>query len=155
MMSAGIKRLVLMMVVCCGYMSNGIADQMNDNAMVNDIVRYVNQYRIQHGLSPLSLNTVLSKAAAQHSLDMAQHKVSFGHDGFEQRMTYARQHIANGQGGAENVAYNYKTAKIVVDGWINSSGHRHNILGHYDLTGVGIVRDKLGKPYFTQLFLKA
>ena len=46
------------------------------------------------------------------------------------------------------------TAKIVVDGWIKSPGHRQNIVGRYNLTGIGIVRDRAGKLYYTQLFVR-
>jgi hypothetical protein len=41
-----------------------------------------------------------------------------------------------------------------VDGWIKSPGHRHNIVGRYNLTGIGIVRDSAGKLYYTQLFAR-
>ncbi len=126
-----------------------------DQKMVADILEYVNAYRVQHGLSTLTLNTFLSQEARYHSTDMAKHRMKFGHDGFSERIAYAHQKIPNSQFGAENVAFNYKTAKIVVDGWMNSSGHKRNILGHYNLTGIGIARDSAGKPYFTQIFLKS
>ncbi|PJD90779.1 MAG: SCP-like extracellular [Legionella sp.] len=114
----------------------------------------MNQFRVGHGLNPLHMNSVLTKEAMSHSIDMAKHRVNFGHDGFSQRMEHLHQHIATAQSGAENVAFNYKTAKIVADGWIHSPGHRRNILGHYDQTGIGIAYDTSGRPYFTQLFLK-
>jgi uncharacterized protein YkwD len=58
------------------------------------------------------------------------------------------------EGGAENVAYNYKNAQDVVRNWIASSGHRRNIEGNYNLTGIGLARDRRGKLYFTQIFLR-
>lgn len=120
-----------------------------------DILIYINQFRVQKGLPKLQMNPFLSQEAKQHSADMATHRMAFGHEGFTQRMSHLQKKIQSAQGGAENVAYNYKTAKIVAEGWINSPGHRRNILGHYNQTGIGIVRDKSGRPYFTQLFLKA
>ena len=84
---------------------------------------------------------------------MASHAVPFGHTGFNRRIAHLYHAIDNANAGAENVAYNYKTAKIVVDGWIHSPGHRKNIVGRYNLTGIGIVRDKAGKLYYTQLFV--
>ena len=153
----GKKRYILWVLlgIYCGIIlaSSHVATG-TDEKMVADILGYVNQYRIQHGLSTLTLNTVLSQEATYHSADMAKHRLGFGHDGFAQRIANAHQKIPNSQAGAENVAFNYKTAKIVVDGWMNSSGHKRNILGHYNLTGIGIVRDSAGKPYFTQIFLK-
>ncbi len=126
----------------------------NDSQLAEEILVYVNQYRVQHGLSKLMMNPVLTKQATQHSRDMANHLMPFGHDGFNTRMNHVHQHIQYALSGAENVAFNYKTAKIVVDGWIHSPGHRRNIMGNYNLTGIGIARDKQGKPYFTQMFLR-
>ncbi len=122
--------------------------------LAEDILVFINQFRLSHGLSKLQMNPLLIKEATQHSSDMAMHRVAFGHDGFAQRIKYLQQHIKTAQGGAENVAYNYKTAKIVAEGWISSPGHRRNILGSYNQTGIGIVKDKYGKLYFTQIFLK-
>ncbi len=123
--------------------------------MADEILVYVNQYRAQHGLSKLTMNNAISQEAARHSRDMAVHALPFGHDGFNQRIRYLHEHIVDSSSGAENVAYNYKTARIVVDGWIKSPGHRQNIMGHYNLTGIGIAHDKAGKIYYTQLFLRA
>ncbi len=136
------------------WMMAGAQATTNDQQLAEEILVYVNQYRMQHGLTKLAMNPVLTKEAAQHSRDMANHALPFGHDGFNQRMKDAHKRIANSLSGAENVAYNYKTAKIVVDGWIHSPGHRRNIMGHYNLTGIGIARDTQGKPYFTQMFLR-
>jgi len=125
-----------------------------DDSMANEILVYINQYRSQHGLSRLTMNPILSQEAAQHSQDMARHALPFGHDGFSSRMDHLHHHVPNATNGAENVAYNYKTAKIVADGWIKSPGHRQNIVGHYNQTGIGIARDSQGKLYYTQLFLR-
>ncbi len=119
-----------------------------------EVFAYVNQYRVSHGLRPLVMNEAANQQARQHSLEMAKHQVPFGHDGFQRRMTHLHRDIQDIEGGAENVAYHYKTAKIVVDGWIKSAGHRHNIEGRYDTTGIGIVRDGQGRLYFTQLFVR-
>lgn len=146
---------VLLGIYCSAMMASTLPTMNADQKMVADILVYVNQYRVQHGLPNLTLNPILSQEATHHSADMATHRMGFGHDGFAQRIEHAHQKIPNSQAGAENVAFNYKTAKIVVDGWMNSWGHKRNILGHYNLTGIGIVRDSAGKPYFTQMFLNA
>lgn len=125
-----------------------------ETVMTQDIVRYINEYRKSRGLSALTLNSKISHEAKNHSEDMARHRVSFGHDGFQTRMDHLYSNIQHSRGGAENVAYNYKTAKIVVANWIKSPGHRQNIVGNYDLTGVGIARDVAGKIYYTQLFVR-
>ena len=56
---------------------------------------------------------------------------------------------------SENVAMNNSPipAQVAVRGWINSEGHKKNMEGDYDLTGVGIARSRNGSWYFTQIFV--
>lgn len=122
--------------------------------MQQDIVSYLNQYRVKHGLRPLIINQAITTEATLHSQEMAKHQIPFGHDGFSKRIAHLYQVIKQANGGAENVAYNYKTAKIVAEGWLKSPGHRKNIMGNYHLTGVGIAYDEKGKIYYTQLFIR-
>lgn len=118
-----------------------------------EVLQYVNQYRAAHGMPTLVMNEAANREARRHSQDMANHAVPFGHVGFDQRMKHLYRSIDDARGGAENVAYNYKTARIVVDGWIKSPGHHRNLMGRYNMTGIGIVRDKAGRLYYTQLFV--
>lgn len=118
------------------------------------ILFYVNQYRQKHGLMPLQMSKVISQEAEKHSRDMAAHRVPFGHQYFSQRIKRVFDQLKFPRGGAENVAYNYKDGKTVVEQWLTSPGHRHNIEGHYNLTGIGLARDKGGKLYFTQIFVR-
>ncbi|ARG98901.1 SCP-like extracellular [Legionella micdadei] len=114
----------------------------------------MNEYRAKHGLKPLKLDSLMSKEAAKHSRDMARHAIPFGHKNFDKRIHRIFAKIKQCQGGAENVAYNYKDGKDVVRNWLTSPGHRRNIVGNYNLTGIGLARDKKGKLYFTQIFLR-
>lgn len=150
-----VLRFVVVMSLFLSMVTATHAQPVQKDVLAEDILVYINQFRVRQGLPRLRMNPLLTQEAAQHSADMATHKVAFGHDGFEERIAHLKNKIQTAQGGAENVAYNYKTAKIVAEGWINSPGHRRNILGHYTQTGIGIVRDESGKLYFTQLFLKA
>lgn len=119
------------------------------------ILAYVNQYRIQHGLTALEMNPVISKEAQNHSQAMAMHTLPFGHSHFNDRIHRIFDQVKrNPRAGAENVAYNYKTAKILVENWLTSPGHKRNIVGNYRLTGIGVAWDKEGKPYYTQIFLR-
>lgn len=141
------------LVLC--MLSAGLSQAATDDQrLAAETLGYINQYRIQHGLPQLVMDPVLSREAAKHSQAMASHALPFGHDGFSQRIQHLHAAIPQSSSGAENVAYNYKTAKIVVDGWIHSPGHRQNIVGHYNLTGIGIARDSQNRPYYTQLFLR-
>ena len=40
-----------------------------------------------------------------------------------------------------------------VDGWIKSDGHRQNMEGNYNLTGIGVAMNPQGEYYFTQIFI--
>lgn len=124
--------------------------------MAGAILYYVNQYREQHHLKPLTMNATMSKEAHKHSQHMANHALPFGHQGFLNRIQRCFKQFNQKSGpGAENVAYNYKSAKQVVAGWIRSPGHLRNIRGNYNLTGIGIARNKYEKLYFTQLFMRS
>ena len=147
-----LRKIGALLMVGCLYVSTVSASQ--SSAMAEDILMYINQYRARQGLAKLKMNPILSEEAMKHSVDMATHRVAVGHDGFYKRMARLHQRIETAQSGAENVAFNYKTAKIVSDGWIASRGHRHNIVGHYDQTGIGIAYENQGRPYFTKFFLK-
>lgn len=127
--------------------------QANQVSMEQEVLSYINQYRIQHGLSALINNQALSQEAAKHSADMAQHRLPFGHDRFNQRVSKLMKQLPRVNASAENVAYAYKNAEDVVNNWLKSPGHRHNIQGNYNLTGIGIAKDTQGKLYYTQLFM--
>lgn len=116
----------------------------------------INRVREQHGLAPLKAWTQLSDCARGHSQNMAAEKCAFGHDGFDQRADHMRS-VATLSSFAENVAYSQyydDPVKIAVDGWMKSKGHRENILGDFEETGVGVAHSKEGKFYITQLFAK-
>jgi len=53
----------------------------------------------------------------------------------------------------ENIAAGQRTPEIVVDAWMNSPGHRANILSpNFSKIGVGYVTNSSGRPYWTQIF---
>lgn len=119
-----------------------------------EILAQVNSYRQQHHLSPLKMNRAMSMQAKIHSTNMAKHHLPFGHANFLKRVKALRKEIKNPGAAAENVAFNYKDAHHVVKNWLLSPGHKKNIVGNYNLTGIGIARDALGRIYFTQMFMK-
>jgi uncharacterized protein YkwD len=118
------------------------------------ILADVNAYRKQRHLQPLKMDARISKQAQIHSINMAQHRLPFGHINFLKRVHIVHKEIKNSGAASENVAYNYKDAHDVVKNWLQSPGHKRNIVGNYDLTGLGIARDAKGRMYFTQMFFK-
>lgn len=119
---------------------------------VQQILDGVNHYRLLHLKAPLKLNEKMCQIAATHSQDMAKKVCPFGHTGWDKRFARIRQNVPNSMQAGENVAYGYKDIDSVVKGWINSSGHRANILGRYNLTGIAIAYDERHRPYYTQIF---
>lgn len=117
----------------------------------------INQYRVEQGLQPLTLSDIITTQARNHSSDMADGSVPFSHDGFQERVDAISAQIPIA-GAAENVAMNSgysDPARIAYDGWLKSEGHRENIEGNYDLTGIGVSQSTSGAYYLTQLFAKS
>jgi uncharacterized protein YkwD len=117
----------------------------------------INAYRAAKGLGSLAWNDKIAAQAREHSRDMACGVTAFGHDGFDRRLHVLVKTIA-WSGAAENVFMSLNVqdpAAAAVGGWLDSPGHRENIEGDYDLTGVGIARSSNGSLYFTQIFLKS
>ena len=138
--------------------SNFIAATQQDSELDNlaqQVHQQVNKYRASVDLPPLKLNTQISEQAQIHSENMAQQKVEFGHQGFDSRIEALKNNIAYRR-AAENVAYNQGYRDPVseaVTGWIKSEGHRQNMVGNYNLTGIGVAKNKQGEYYFTQIFI--
>lgn len=125
-------------------------------AIEKSVHQQINQYRGKKGLPPLKINSKISKIARQHSQNMANKEVSFGHNGSSFRYNKVSK-VVDYRGVAENVFYNQgymNPGKTAVTGWIKSSGHRRNIEGKYQVTGIGVARSSRGEYYFTQLFVK-
>lgn len=117
----------------------------------------VNEHRRAMGLQPLAYDARIAAVARRHSEDMAAGRVPAGHDGFDARRRAIAKTIPL-RGIAENVAYNdyplSRTVPAAVSGWLGSRGHRENIEGGYETTGVGIAGDGRGTWYYTQIFVR-
>ncbi|GLY76645.1 CAP domain-containing protein [Actinoallomurus iriomotensis] len=118
----------------------------------NLAVQLTNQQRAKHGCSALRVNVDLRTAARAHSRDMRVRHY-FEHNSPDGKTPWDRIKAAGySQPGAENIAMGYATAQAVVTGWMNSPGHRANIL-NCSLKAVGIgVEYGSGGPWWTQDF---
>ncbi|WP_119079679.1 CAP domain-containing protein [Chitinophaga alhagiae] len=125
----------------------------NTGDVEEDILYYVNKYRKSKGLPALKMNETINVEARSHSKAMANGRTGFGHDGFESRVDDISKKLGRVSGAAENVAYGNLSAEAVVDGWIKSPGHRRNMLGNFNLIGIGAARGKGNIVYFTQIFI--
>ena len=119
--------------------------------------RLVNEHRTSQGLKPLAFNPDISAIARHHSRNMASGRVGFGHGGIESRRQEIVAFIAQA-GVGENVAANNgessRAGDMAVTDWLESPGHRRNIEGSYELTGVGVAQGPNGMYHFTQLFVR-
>lgn len=117
------------------------------------LVELTNRERAEAGLPPLRPESRLATAAREHSANMArQQKMDHVLDdkGPTERVRDAGY---DGFGWGENIAFGQQTPAQAIEVWMNSPGHRANILGEqYTHIGVGIVRDRRGIPYYTQVF---
>jgi len=115
----------------------------------------VNRYRQYRNLPPLAVDPAISAQAKAHSEEMARSS-NMNHDGFNQRAELVSKTIVY-RSVAENVAFNAGHGQpdlVAVKGWIASPGHQRNMLGQYDLTGIGVVQNAKGEYYFTQIFIR-
>jgi len=133
-----------------------IPDIRSTQAQENEVARLVNVERSKVGLSPLKLNWELSRVARVKSQDMSD-KNYFSHNSptFGSTFSLIGKYGIVYSAAGENIAYGYSTPAAVMNGWMNSPGHRANILGkQYNQIGVGMVKNSKGQIYWTQVFIK-
>lgn len=97
--------------------------------LISQVVAITNEFRNQNGLLPLQPNSQLNAAAQTHTENMAVQDF-FNHTGRDGSSPGSRMSAAGYQWSraAENIAVGYSTAAEVVKGWIESPGHRANML---------------------------
>lgn len=116
------------------------------------VVELVNAYRAQYGLSALTADWELARVARYKSQDMHD-RGYFAHNSptYGTPFDMIRRFGLSYRTAGENIAKGYATPQAVVNGWMNSSGHRANILnGSFTKIGVGYVADG---HIWTQLFI--
>lgn len=118
-----------------------------------EVIRLVNEIRTANGLKTLTYDWELSRVARYKSQDMKDNKY-FSHTSpvYGSPFQMIRNFGISFRSAGENIAKGYATPQAVVNGWMNSSGHRANILnGSYTHIGVGYVA---GGNYWTQMFIR-
>lgn len=115
------------------------------------VIEFVNIERSKEGLSPLENHTVLSQVARMKSQDMYENDY-FAHESptYGSPFEMMDQFDISSSRSGENIAMGQRTSEQVVDSWMNSPGHRKNILGDYTHIGVGYVETR---NIWTQMFI--
>jgi uncharacterized protein YkwD len=114
------------------------AEDKNRADFATEVIRLVNEERAKAGLEALTSQSQLADAAQKHSIDMGckffmDHTGSDGSSPFDRMVEFGYPYST----AAENVAAGFATPAEVMTGWMNSAGHRANIL-NADFTEIGI-----------------
>lgn len=136
-----------------GVPSQPSVDESN-SSFVSQVVALVNEERAKAGLSPLSVDSSVAAAASTRAKEI---ETSFSHtrpDG-SSFSTALTQNGVSFRSSGENIAYGQRTPQEVMKGWMNSQGHRANILNKdFTTIGVGYHQNSAGTGYWTQLFTR-
>ena len=129
----------------------GCGDQLE-----REQLQELNSDRVANGLQVLQCDSRLVMVAREHSHDMVSRQF-FAHtnpDGEQPWDRLNRNGVTEWRRVGENIAYGFSNAAEVQEGWMNSPGHRENILEDFTHAGVGIFVDGQGLIYWTQMFAR-
>lgn len=122
----------------------------------NEVFQIVNEERRRVGLSELTFDTDITNVARTKSQDFIKNNY-FSHNSPEYGSPFEmlRSFGINYSAAAENIASGQNTAEEAMRHWMNSAGHRANILNStFNKIGVGVARDNNGNLYWTQMFVR-
>lgn len=112
-------------------------------------VQRINRVRARNGLDPVRLHRCLTDDAAQPWARRMAKTGDFRH----QQLNDVQKKCTRFGWMGENIAYGYPTVPTVMEAWMDSSGHRENILRpQFTHVGIGIKRDPSGRRYWVQNF---
>lgn len=136
--------------------SKPVALSSNIGAYEQQVVDLANKERAAAGLSALKVNTKLAGMAEKKAEDLRDNHY-FDHNSpvYGSPFDMMRQFGISYQSAGENIAKGQRTPEEVMNGWMNSPGHRANILNSsYTEIGVGYVTDGNGTGYWVQEFIR-
>lgn len=126
--------------------------ESDDEEFTDEVLRLVNIEREKNGLSPLEFDETLQQAAQVRAEELTVYYDHTRPDGSSCFTVLDDFNIPLSAAG-ENIAAGYYSPASVVEGWMNSPGHRANILGNYKYLGVGVAYGGDYGIYWTQLFV--
>ncbi|HBL6448524.1 TPA: sporulation protein [Clostridioides difficile] len=125
------------------------------SAYQKEVVDLVNIERAKAGLNPLTLDSSISNVATKKSQDMIDDNY-FSHNSptYGSPFDMLKKFGISYKTAGENIAMGQKTPKEVVNAWMNSEGHRKNIMNpNFSKIGVGVAQKSGGSIYWTQIFV--
>ncbi|PKH68385.1 CAP domain-containing protein [Flavobacterium sp. ALD4] len=118
-----------------------------------ETMKLINNYRVSIGLSSLEKINYISGESEGHNNYMITNNV-VNHDGFVNRSENIIKTLGAKTVG-ENIAYNYSSPQAAVNAWLNSPGHKENMVGNFTHFGISIRENAVtGKKYYTNIFAK-
>ena len=156
-------------VLCTGFLAScasgpvttavPMSASSSEKSLTTRLLDDVNAYRASKGAKPLVRNPGLDRMAQEHCEFLRLNRGKFSiqgtnvsHDGFESRCLKARQ-LFNMPTMGENVAAMHSTStSALVKAWANSPGHDFTMKAEWEQTGIGLLVDKDGTLFATQVF---
>lgn len=138
-----------------GSDNNSSSNSNSFAAYQQEVVDLVNKERAKYGLTALKSNSSLSNVATIKSQDMIN-KNYFSHTSptYGSPFDMMKQFGISYNTAGENIAMGQKTPSEVVTAWMNSEGHRANILNsNFKEIGIGIAKNSKGQLYWIQMFI--
>ncbi|ABX42308.1 CAP domain-containing protein [Lachnoclostridium phytofermentans] len=132
--------------------NDGGSESKTDLSYAEQVVKLVNEERAKNGLSPLTIDKSVESAALVRSKEIEK---SFSHTrpNGSTFSTALKEQGVNYMAAGENIAWGQKSPEEVMQAWMNSEGHRANILNaKFTKIGVGYYQNSNGTKYWTQLF---
>lgn len=133
---------------------NETPEDSTSHAYVKQVVNLVNAERAREGLSPLTIDTKVQAAAQVRAVECEQ---SFSHTrpNGSSFVTALKEQNVSYKSAGENIAWGQRSPEEVVNAWMNSSGHRANIMNpNFTTIGVGYYQNARGTNYWCQLFTR-
>jgi len=148
-------KLFLLFIFCGCNNSNEIVKPTQNYTPNKDeieLAELINKYRVYNLKTPLIHINHISYKSQEHNLYMIEKGV-LSHDNFKDRANNL-MNVLGAVKVSENIGYNYSTPNAVLNAWINSPEHKHNLDSDYTHFGIAISVDKKGKKYYTNMFMK-
>lgn len=123
-------------------------------SLAKQVAQLVNEERAKAGLPALEFDTEIASAALVRANEIT---ASFSHTRPDGRKfsTVLTDNGIRFTGAGENIAWGQKSPEQVMEAWMNSDGHRANILdANFNKIGVGHYQDASGRNYWVQLFVR-
>ncbi len=163
-LTAALTALLLLVPACTGSSDSGTTSigtggggggqmSVQELAWAMQVFDLTNVERVNAGVAPLTWHDPTSQVAYDHSVDMDM-RAFFDHQNPDGQMPWDRLSLAGitWSAAGENIARGQPDPVSVMTAWMNSAGHRANILSpSFTRLGVG-VHDAAGGPWWTQVF---